>query len=358
MGRATNRAKPLRGSRVAYGSRTIATVADTSAPGEHARRISWGNRLLAPLALIVVLIAIVAIVTANTGDDGNTRAGHEGADQRRRTPAATARAPENPKTYVVEEGDTLGAIAEKFDVSVKRLERLNPDIDPQTLERRTRAEDPLDAASADVRSRAPRGRCRRMSALALAAVALLARPSVTAAAAGAPASRRRELDAATWLLIDPADGERARRHGPDRRARDREHDEADDRLSGAARSCRWTTSSTVPAYSAAPAESVAGLIEGERLTVRDLLVAMMLPSANDAAETIADGRLGLGAGVRRRDEPRRRRARPRPTPTTRTRSASTTTGNYSTAARPHRPRARAARRQALPQDRREAARRR
>ena len=45
----------------------------------------------------------------------------------------------------------------------------------------------------------------------------------------------------------------------------------------------------VPPYSAAPAESVAGLIEGERLTVRDLLVAMLLPSANDAAATVASG---------------------------------------------------------------------
>jgi LysM repeat protein len=34
---------------------------------------------------------------------------------------------------VVEEGDTLSGVADKFDVSVKRLERLNPDIDPQTI---------------------------------------------------------------------------------------------------------------------------------------------------------------------------------------------------------------------------------
>ena len=48
----------------------------------------------------------------------------------------------------------------------------------------------------------------------------------------------------------------------------------------------------VPAYSPAPAESVAGLRRGERLTVGDLLFAMMLPSANDAAETVAVGVAG------------------------------------------------------------------
>jgi D-alanyl-D-alanine carboxypeptidase (penicillin-binding protein 5/6) len=45
----------------------------------------------------------------------------------------------------------------------------------------------------------------------------------------------------------------------------------------------------VPAapYNPAPAESVAGLRTGERLTVRDLLRALLLESANDAAVTLA-----------------------------------------------------------------------
>jgi D-alanyl-D-alanine carboxypeptidase (penicillin-binding protein 5/6) len=44
---------------------------------------------------------------------------------------------------------------------------------------------------------------------------------------------------------------------------------------------------TVVPYRAAPAESVAGFRAGERLTVADLLRALLLPSANDAAETLA-----------------------------------------------------------------------
>ena len=42
-------------------------------------------------------------------------------------------------------------------------------------------------------------------------------------------------------------------------------------------------------YDPAPAESVVGLRTGERMTVRDLLRALMLPSANDAAVTLATG---------------------------------------------------------------------
>jgi D-alanyl-D-alanine carboxypeptidase (penicillin-binding protein 5/6) len=44
---------------------------------------------------------------------------------------------------------------------------------------------------------------------------------------------------------------------------------------------------TAPAYDAAPAESVIGLRKGERMTVHDLLRALMLPSANDAAWDLA-----------------------------------------------------------------------
>ena len=42
-------------------------------------------------------------------------------------------------------------------------------------------------------------------------------------------------------------------------------------------------------YSPTPAESIAGLRAGERMTVRDLMRALMLASANDAAVTLAAG---------------------------------------------------------------------
>jgi serine-type D-Ala-D-Ala carboxypeptidase (penicillin-binding protein 5/6) len=46
---------------------------------------------------------------------------------------------------------------------------------------------------------------------------------------------------------------------------------------------------TAADYVAAPVESQIGLRPGERMTVRDLLVALLLESANDAAVTLAEG---------------------------------------------------------------------
>jgi len=49
---------------------------------------------------------------------------------------------------------------------------------------------------------------------------------------------------------------------------------------------------TAADYDAAPVESQIGLRPGERMTVRDLFEALMLESANDAAETLAEGIAG------------------------------------------------------------------
>ena len=48
-------------------------------------------------------------------------------------------------------------------------------------------------------------------------------------------------------------------------------------------------------YRAAPAEVTIGLRPGERMTVRDLMRALLLPSANDAAATLAQGVAGSRA---------------------------------------------------------------
>lgn len=63
---------------------------------------------------------------------------------------------------------------------------------------------------------------------------------------------------------------------------------------------------TAPAYNAAPAESVLGLRPGERMRVRDLLRALLLPSANDAAVTLARG---VGGSQQRFVDLMNRRAR-------------------------------------------------
>lgn len=107
-------------------------MAASSAPGDSSRRISWVNRLLAPLALIAVLVAIVVIVQSNTGDGSKTEP-DPSAKTNSEGSGGDGEGAENPKTYTVEEGDTLSGVAAKFGVSVKRLERLNPDVDPQTI---------------------------------------------------------------------------------------------------------------------------------------------------------------------------------------------------------------------------------
>ena len=127
------------------------------------------------------------------------------------------------------------------------------------------------------------GRVLRALAAALAAVALLATP---AAAAGDP--KPPEIDAAAWTLIDARDGEQLAAHAPDRR---RSIASTTKLMTAylALQELPLDRKLVVPPYQALPAESIAGLTAGERLTVRDLLTAMMLPSANDAAETVALG---------------------------------------------------------------------
>jgi hypothetical protein len=99
-------------------------MADRDEPWRSSSQTSWIPRILAPLALIAVVIAVFLIVTSY--EDSGSSGGGE-------TTTASAKKGEIPKTYVVQSGDSLSSIAEQFDISVDRIERLNPDIDAQTL---------------------------------------------------------------------------------------------------------------------------------------------------------------------------------------------------------------------------------
>lgn len=106
-------------------------MADSSEPWRPTRTTSWVARVLGPLALIVAIIAVIVVVSSSTG----------GGDPESTAPQTEAvgnadvnkDGPETPKEYVVQAGDSLTSIAAKFGVSVDRLVRLNPEIDPQTL---------------------------------------------------------------------------------------------------------------------------------------------------------------------------------------------------------------------------------
>lgn len=100
-------------------------MAQPSEPWAVAPRISWAARILGPLALIAALVAFVLIVNGSTGDSGSSGGTEQKTERENQG--------EIPKTYVVEPGDSLTSIADKFGISIERIERLNPDLDAQTL---------------------------------------------------------------------------------------------------------------------------------------------------------------------------------------------------------------------------------
>ncbi len=106
------------------------------------------------------------------------------------------------------------------------------------------------------------------------------------AAAAEPGPPR--LDARAWVLVDPRDDTVLAAKAPDRRL-----PIASTTKLMTARLALQNLSPNqklraVP-YQALAAESLLGLRAGEKMTVRDLLYALVLPSANDAAETLAEG---------------------------------------------------------------------
>ncbi len=100
-------------------------MTQSSEPWAAPPRVSWVARILGPLALIAVIVAFIVIVTGSTGDDGSSGGSEQKTERQNKG--------EIPKTYVVQAGDSLTSIAEEFGISVDRIERLNPEIDAQTL---------------------------------------------------------------------------------------------------------------------------------------------------------------------------------------------------------------------------------
>jgi LysM repeat protein len=95
------------------------------------KRRSPVPRILVALALLATLAVVFVVVSSSTGGDGEKSDSPEQASSPRSDPDKEG--PETPKEVTVEAGDSLSGIAVKYGVSVKRLERLNPDLDPNTL---------------------------------------------------------------------------------------------------------------------------------------------------------------------------------------------------------------------------------
>jgi serine-type D-Ala-D-Ala carboxypeptidase (penicillin-binding protein 5/6) len=132
------------------------------------------------------------------------------------------------------------------------------------------------------------GRCRRATVAAIAALALLL-PAATTAADSSPQPPR--LSARQWILLDI--GDRTRLAG---------HDVTSSRPMASTTKLMTAYLAlhrlplgkflTAPPYHPIAGESLLGLQPGERISVRDLLYGLLLPSGNDAAVTLADGVAG------------------------------------------------------------------
>ena len=93
------------------------------------KRTSAATRLVAALAILVAVLVVVVVVSAAMSGDDSSSNGHKGQahPQKEKKPRTKA------KTYTVESGDTLTAIAHKTGVPVAEILALNPEVDPQIL---------------------------------------------------------------------------------------------------------------------------------------------------------------------------------------------------------------------------------
>ena len=199
-------------------------------------------RVLAVLALIGGAVAIVVVVSASTRRRRATRDAISAAKQPERAASRASGSKPAPKAYVVQNGDTLSAIAQKTGVPVARIAAAEPRRRPADPDRRREAE-------AAVRLLRRGAGCRP--------------PLAAAAARPRPRRRRRAAGAQGPAGPPPARGpglgadRRPHRRGarlPRRRAAaaDRQHDEADDRLRGAAGAAARQASSRAAPYDADP----------------------------------------------------------------------------------------------------------
>jgi LysM repeat protein len=76
---------------------------------------------------VVVVVVVSSALSGNSGEEGSGRERPARTETKSRPPKKT------PRVYVIENGDTLIAIAHATGVPVARIERLNPDVDPQIL---------------------------------------------------------------------------------------------------------------------------------------------------------------------------------------------------------------------------------
>lgn len=93
------------------------------------KRTSATARIAAALALVAAVVIVIAIAAAAMSGDSSDR--HHRSKQHSQKEDKQPRT--QAKTYTVETGDTLTAIAHKTGVPVAEILALNPEVDPQIL---------------------------------------------------------------------------------------------------------------------------------------------------------------------------------------------------------------------------------
>jgi len=92
------------------------------------RRTSAAARIAAVLALIGAVVVIVLVLSTAMNGSSSSGRRHPKQHAQKQKPHRT-----KAKTYTVETGDTLTAIAHKTGVTVAEILALNPEVDPQIL---------------------------------------------------------------------------------------------------------------------------------------------------------------------------------------------------------------------------------
>lgn len=98
------------------------------------QRSSAAARTIAVLALVCGFVLVVAVVAASLGGGDDDGRGSNNRQQAAKNADGDGGGSDKaPKSYVVQNGDTLTSIAERTGVSVSRIQELNPGVDPQIL---------------------------------------------------------------------------------------------------------------------------------------------------------------------------------------------------------------------------------
>ena len=90
------------------------------------------NQIVRAFAVMALVAAFVLVVLVVVTSDGGSDNGDHGSAQKAKVSKAGQRALRKG-VWIVESGDTLGAISLKTGIDESTLQALNPDLDPQAL---------------------------------------------------------------------------------------------------------------------------------------------------------------------------------------------------------------------------------